>query len=116
VNLLADQSFPASVQLSAQASTRVWRWSNEDLSDIDFVDLAAKENFSGVIFLGTAALYSQELRERARAGGIALLGTSELDPVTASIAVGSNLQAISRLVRPGAVLTVYAREVKSFEG
>lgn len=113
MNLLADQSFPASVELNALTDLRVWRWSNEGLTDTELLE-AANGDFSGVIFLGTAPLHSSELRNQARRLGLALIGTAEADPVVAATSLGLNLHALSRLVTPGALLAVYAREVRPF--
>lgn len=114
MDLLADQTFPASIQLSALPHLRVGRWSNEFLTDTELVELAGREGFQGVLFLGPAALYDGDLRATASRARVALLATSESDPISAATAVASNLHAIARVLKQDALLMIYAREVREF--
>lgn len=57
MDILVDQSFPSSIELTTLPHLRLGRWNQEPLTDEGLLELAAREAFQGVIFLGVSQLY-----------------------------------------------------------
>lgn len=115
MRLLADQSFPASIEHNRTLEVEIVRWSGERVSDADLLRECTALGAAGVLFLGVQALLSDEVRRTGHDLGLYVGATLEDNPFTASRTVGNLLPVLSREARPRTIHVLLARELRTWD-
>lgn len=115
MRLIADQSFPASIEQNRSLEVELVRWSAERVTDVDLLRECRSAGAGGVMFLGVQALVSEELLRVARSERLYVVATLETNPLIASRTVGNLLGALAKSARPGACHVMLSRELRDWE-
>lgn len=112
MRLIADQSFPASIEQFRTLDLELVRWNGEAVTDEALIAECVTLPAEGVLFLGLQPLLGSQLSAFARAHGLYLAGTAETDPIEAARVVSNLLPQLERAIGPGLVHVLYAREIR----
>jgi hypothetical protein len=112
VRLLYDAVLPQSLSLEAPAGAEFVRWDGVDVSDTELAKVAAEKGYRAVVLLGRDALEQTELRDVARAVGVALVAAVTDNPFEAKRNILKNLDAIRKELANHEWLLVFASEVR----
>jgi hypothetical protein len=115
VKLIADQSFPASIEQFRTLELELIRWNGEAVTDEALVAECVTLPADGVLFLGLQPLLGSRLGEFARGHGLYLAGTVETDPIEAARVISNLLPQLERAIAPGLIHALYAREIRPMQ-
>jgi hypothetical protein len=109
VRLLLDAAFPTAAEGLSRPGWTVERWSGGEISDIELVETADREGFTGLAFVGPAALARQDVLELAASRHLLLIVTSADDPFKAQRDLLEHLANIVKHPNRGPVVLVSSR-------
>ncbi len=115
MRLLADQSFPASIEQNRSLELEIVRWNAERVADVDLLREGSSLGATGVLVLGVQALLSETFRSMSAELGMYVGATLEDNPFIASRIIGNLLPILRREAKPRALHVLFAREVRTWD-
>jgi len=116
VRFLYDAVLPRSLSLESPPQVAFDRWDGPDVTDTEFVRESGARGCRGVILWGRDSLQQADLRETARATGVALVAVEADNPIDAKQRILKNLPALRRKLDDHDCLIVLANEVRPVGG
>jgi hypothetical protein len=109
---MVDSVFPATLVSDAPAGASLLRFTGSDVTDVELVRMAARENCRAVVFFDRKSLSQPGVREVAQEVGVGLVAVQAGDPVEAKERLLANFEHLRKALSESSVVIVLAVEAR----